>query len=892
MPDKFREWKAVADCLNSYAEEQERRCRNGEISYLDLGQCASIRALGQRLPDNGVVVADEVGMGKTRIAAALIRCVVEARGRAAILVPPNLGYQWRDELRGVGMSGTRPLLRSLWQYLHPWSDGPDAGEGPWFAEPIILLSHAFANWRLGDAAAPWRWTLLPRFIAEWRRKETGRYPREYNGLPDCPQVVSAARAIVDRACIDSADQAYLVGRGIYDAADWIATTDPGNYCQQGGERPQAMPRALLERVVGLGLGVFDLVVIDEAHKARASSSCLSRLEASVLVTSKTSRTVGLTATPVELHPSQWGQMLMRIGLPLARLGSIEEATNQYISAVKWVQQCPHNGGMRKAFAEASKAFMDSLSPYLLRRNKREDSVVRHFEDRAQGALSYRRHSPIAVRGVALRQPWGGIICAMESLSLATRFADDPRAQRLRLTAGNGHGLSVLIDAIRADDEDQAEMAEGEGRVGQEPDPAASDQKRRERTHWWLSLVDNAFPAGGPDPLFDHPALLEAMRKIEEVTARGEKVLVFGRFNRPLRALVDMLNARAMLQCLETGAPWPQSRLPDDRADHHREKAAIKAVLRQSGRKISLAEINERLASQYKKLTRRREEEQKTLLENIEAGLGAYSDMDRRIFEAFKASVSAPREIGDRHPLALVTKAMREYVGEGDVSEVSESAEGFRRLVRVLMNREDGDEDGADDIDTQGMRQLWAQFEERLHEEYNRPEGRFARLMWGGTSKESRRLLQLAFNRIHSAPRVLVCQSRVGSEGLNLHEACRTVILLHPEWNPGVAEQQVGRVDRVGSYWSHLMGEWEKGGGKGEMPRIEVHPVIFEGTYDEYNWRVLENRWDDLRAQLHGLIIRTGSEDGRIAGDLAAEINNAAPNFCPGRPSPRFCGDRD
>lgn len=57
-------------------------------------------------------------------------------------------------------------------------------------------------------------------------------------------------------------------------------------------------------------------------------------------------------------------------------------------------------------------------------------------------------------------------------------------------------------------------------------------------------------------------------------------------------------------------------------------------------------------------------------------------------------------------------------------------------------------------------------------------------------------VQLAFNRSHSMPRVLVAQSMAGREGLNLHRACCHVLLLHPEWNPGVVEQQIGRIDRV------------------------------------------------------------------------------------------------
>src|SRR5207244_13294090 len=83
-------------------------------------------------------------------------------------------------------------------------------------------------------------------------------------------------------------------------------------------------------------------------------------------------------------------------------------------------------------------------------------------------------------------------------------------------------------------------------------------------------------------------------------------------------------------------------------------------------------------------------------------------------------------------------------------------------------------------------------------------GGFARLMFGRTAPESRRMIQLAFNRPKSFPRVLVAQSLVGREGLNLHKSCRIVVLLHPEWNPGVVEQQIGRVDRVDSYWCNQL----------------------------------------------------------------------------------------
>ena len=67
----------------------------------------------------------------------------------------------------------------------------------------------------------------------------------------------------------------------------------------------------------------------------------------------------------------------------------------------------------------------------------------------------------------------------------------------------------------------------------------------------------------------------------------------------------------------------------------------------------------------------------------------------------------------------------------------------------------------------------------------------------------------------------------------------------------------------------------------KWPRIRILPVVFKGTYDEANWRVLRQRWDELRAQLHGVVIPESSRCGDALTDCwIDEINAAAPNFSP------------
>jgi hypothetical protein len=105
--------------------------------------------------------------------------------------------------------------------------------------------------------------------------------------------------------------------------------------------------------------------------------------------------------------------------------------------------------------------------------------------------------------------------------------------------------------------------------------------------------------------------------------------------------------------------------------------------------------------------------------------------------------------------------------------------------------------------------------------------------------------------------------------------------LHPEWNPGVVEQQIGRVDRVGSRWERLFRETTQDVSIEDLPRIEIKALVFRGTYDEHNWEVLKTRWDALRSQLHGeVIMAEGDIEDSESEAILREISAYAPSFSP------------
>lgn len=901
MKNGFQGWAEVARRLRQWAGIERERAATGKAAWLNDGQCASLEAIAERVVDHGLIIADEVGMGKTRIAVALISAVVGAGGRVAVLVPPVLGYQWQDELREGGAAAPQ-ILRSLWQYLQAWSDEDASLNRPWFEASVVLLSHAFADWRLGAASQPWRWAMLPEVYCQWRRRvsASGRLPRGYHGMdrryaPE-QQAQRAARAVVTAIPADEDEPAWQAIKALAGLTPWPGALDAAAYSKDEALRP------CLEQAVGLGLGLFDLVVVDEAHKSRGEDSRLSTLLDRIILTTPEARRFGMTATPVELDVSQWNSILARVGLDEARLRQISEHVNAYARIVAGLRHTPTDASLQAQFRERADRFEQALSPYVIRRDKREDDAVRRFTEAAGDALDdYRVLRDIRIDIERLSPAWQQVVCAAEALSQVSRGGQgghQERLKRLRLTMGNGHGLAALIDAPFAGREDE-NAAAVTGEILAEDAPSRSDEagaKRRARARWWSGVMQAPFAGqNGDEAIFNHPAILETVREIEQVLSKGEKVLVFGCFTRPLRRLTELLNARALLRALQHGDPWPQEKVHggwDGSADES-DWPALRAAHAQLKCPLPIDAVEGRLREQYAAVQAARERFRRGLLGALAVGFdksdpqrGSSRKRARMLFEAFRNEVLAEQAAGhESRALSSVSRALEELLSPRlrDVADPASHADAFEALLQALSERDEGDRDNDGQLDPDEAAALWPILRQRLEDDYSSLRGGLARLMYGGTSPHSRRMMQLAFNRPHSSTRVLVAQSRVGREGLNLHQACRTVVLLHPEWNPGVVEQQIGRVDRVGSQWERMLDAALARGEVGDgLPRIEIRPVVFSGTYDEHNWQVLRERWSDLRAQLHGTVLTAEVADDPLMAGIVRSINAAAPNFSPSR----------
>lgn len=863
------DWNKVSEKLRCIAGDPEFTFTDGNAPTR--GQRASLKAIAERLPNNGIIIADEVGMGKTRIAALVTKAVIDAEGRVAILVPPGLGYQWSDELRKSHVENVPDILRSLHAYLGAWKEEKEETERkPWAKHAALMISHSFCNWQVSSITKDnSKWSLLPQTMAlmQARLRGTGRMPRGAGNQKRNykQEVVAAAKWIIDEG-----DKAILESLAKQDGFNqWGNDSpffDPGNYKKTDKDTKF---REALERVIGLGLGKFDLVVIDEAHKNRGAESNLERLLSHVICASADPRRLAMTATPIELDSEQWKQMLGRINV---KGGMASASISQFTKAVKEVRQSPLDEKTRDAYVRAARSFELKLGRYLLRRDKREIESVKQFACRNGGEHNdYRSLIDIAVSTADLSPAWKQAVCAAESLSFVTRgfYGHDgkrlsreeiEKAKRLRLTLGNGHGISTLMDESQRDKSKKAKSNE-------EQEASLSDiegsNKKAMRIEWWNGVMSRAFQdsAGqtGEATLYEHPAILAAVEAIEAVCRQGEKVLVFGRFTKPMQALVRLLNAREMLSRFEGKAHWPQEKL------HVNEHAAVESeLLRRGKEKEWLVEINEWLAQQYKELENERERFRTRLRNVLGDRLNSLDENERE------------------GALTLLARPIQEMLDVGDPDQ--DIIEAFNAVVSSASDQDNEDSEKNEMSQDVVGNKLNNGVLERLREEFGRTEGGFARLMNGNTEPHARRLLQLAFNRERSNPKVLVAQSVVGREGLNLHEACRTVILLHAEWNPGVVEQQIGRVDRIGSLWEKKLSQAIVDKVPAEaLPKIEIRPVIFKGTYDEENWKVLRGRWDDLRAQLHGVVITPSAAQG-VPKDVVESINKQAPNFSPDKPS--------
>ncbi|UWQ43376.1 helicase [Leisingera aquaemixtae] len=862
------DWREVAGLLEAMAAAPP--CAGGQL-LLDEGQCASIAELARRIRAGRrmALLADEVGMGKTRIAVALVDAVRRAGGRSAIVLPPGVGAQWQAELRRFNPDDRTLLpLRSYESFIGGFFVEEDMKthdkhfvrerrqailrdrrlqrelpQGAWADERILMISHNFAAMRFSNTGG-WRRNLLgqvkhylDRNVAFTRRRKDHEYDR------------ASRRAAHKIAAVmrESALELKISGNP--------RTTAAAEY------RSQVLP------LIGYGLGRFDLVVVDEAHKARGTDSSLSRILGPVTWESEDPFRFGMTATPVELDAQQWLDTIARIGgredgVDVGILETIRDDLRTYVEVVARLQVEELDGALVAEFERAAEAFQSALAPYVLRRDKRDDPTYAPYID------SYRQvqvqHIEPRTDTTGFSHDWLRRFAALEALS---QIPDsDTRLKRLRLALPQGLGLGSL-------ERGDPDVVDTSGKLA----PGAANGSD---IGFWIDALASKT---NDEDIYAHPAITEAVALIESYTREGEKVLVFGRFIQPIYALTRLLDAREMLRQLSRNdGHWPARSISNDL------RPALQIAMRDQGLwkgEPCLDYVERMLSERAETHERQRQRALDSLYDEVvnraEAGEWAAKLLKDR-WRGDDPEDGAPQKLGIASLLeALEARRPRRHARSWTCDELLAF---FGELVTELLEAEE-DADTETEADARHAKNL-SKLDERLRQHlsaFSGREGSFARVMSGRTQAQTRRNLQASFNREGAWPMVIVSQSQVGREGLNLHEACCVVVLLHSEWNPAIVEQQIGRVDRKNSLWEKRMREWKATGEEGEMPTIRVHPIVLRGTYDDHNWQVLETRWRALRGQLHGEVL---PDNGRSLAsteelsNLMERVLRSTPEFSP------------
>ncbi len=899
-------WTRAATALQKLVAEDAAKSR--EEQHLDYGQRASLVWMAKRLPQSGLVLADEVGTGKTRIACAVVHAVLDAGGRAAVVVPHGLMHQWIAESRKLRTNAPAPkelttfteLLREASATDASWKDiAPCPDESEWW-----LISHGFRAPLVRSNSNWWR-AALPAFVelnlAARAEREDAR-----TRIGKLHQMMESARASwwgwngMARIASDVAPRV----RGRRDLRKRIDALPPLSVASQNNDALLAQfgnsgdGRPLTEELLGLWLGEFDLLVIDEAHKSRgevdvedtalgaASGTVLARLVDVLLKQPEGGRRLCLTATPMELELSQWLDLLGR-----ARSGLDPERGLQVVKrlhdAADRAAVAPDEGSRLDELCGAARDFTKTLAPHVTRRRRDEDPLVASFREGAALPKGrphpHRRLQRVQIgwtETLGQKSPWLDVLFAAECMSQSARgltlkdTAAWPRAVRdayTKLSAGHvSIDLSETSEPLRI------------------PEPGIVDDHTRGKimraAYWYRRLRDGrrrvleglpSVTGAELDPDAEHPRILAAVKEIEGWTLKREKVLVFGVFLRPLRLLRDVLNVRHALRAADAGRPIAHA--------VHTDESLLGIALRQIERLRSEGTLTGRLATgngaemrraladsqrAYERLRDkvRRRAKKPVVAWRTDPSLlgGAPVDRDLEgaledhlvsfVVDDFLATTSGSDEVTDERFDALTTefvdKRLRPLLGELGDEDVDEKQAVLRQgALRALLEDDDG--------------------RQSFH----------ARLLQGATRWETRRYLQAAFNRPGASPWVLVAQSQVGREGLNLHESCRVVVQFHAEWNPAVLEQQIGRVDRKGSLWERLTQKWLDAGAQGDPPFVEVRQLIFEGTYDAFQWDRVMRRQHVFDASLFGSLLPVEAQ-GRIPEEYFKEVLDSAPSFHP------------
>ena len=344
------------------------------------------------------------------------------------------------------------------------------------------------------------------------------------------------------------------------------------------------------------------------------------------------------------------------------------------------------------------------------------------------------------------------------------------------------------------------------------DGAAGDDDGSEHIEWYLNQIAAALPSGDARARAGHPKINATVARALHHWREGEKVLVFCFYRATGRALREHLSTAVGLEIAELA----------------RRKFGIEGS--------TIAEVFLHLGERADSLLRRDRPGGQRLQEEVRgisrlAGLSdedgqALADVTLRFMRTpslLTRYVDLNQRSGDR----AVAQSLASLDGSGlslgrRIQEFAERVQGLTLEERLalwdgLLKFRTGSRqvDSLDFKDDPEMTSAGVMLLPNVH------------LANGETDQQLRRQLMTTFNSPF-LPEILVASS-VMAEGVDLHRECRHVIHHDLDWNPSTLEQRTGRVDRLGSKAA-----------RADRDILVCEPFV-AGTQDEKQYTVVKDR---------------------------------------------------
>lgn len=889
----------------------------------------------------GIVVADEVGMGKTRVVMAAILAVLKAKGTVAAIVPPGLLYQWKKEwddfIKSLDTGGGKdysPILIRSYNTLFentklnfPFS----TNEGKW-----LLLSHQFGPPQITQNSQSWRYG-LPIFVRAQqeydnnkRRNRHWQWAQKTYGSK-CPTLNEPISKCSDKGWCEECSTVKVLKK----ASEFLRSEGRWHLLRNTPDIQLGYAQTEFKdwfqgedglRILSELLGPVDLVVIDEAHKSPNEDSVLETALTKIL--KPAAKYIAMTATPMALSPAQWEGIFSRIGEAKNYPG---KAIRDFDEAHRAANKHSKDSIKVEDLIAKSLMFTEALRPYVTRRLRiRQEETSRllgiNKDECSSSAHPHRDYSkPIIIDFTGIEDNWRKPVLALEAIGKTAKgckthsSALNRALGRLKISDSR-YAAGQLADKSDEPiaDEDNLDQLINEY-ISKDSLEENCEQERHvrgklRRIQYWRKIIEKNNDLSG------HPRIQRTADNIESIIwgqkgkVRDEKVLVFGTFKTPLHALRNVLSHRAVLRLLE----------------RKEQSAAQEPALPASDSCLNPATFKQ-IWKEYKRIKgtnptalQRTYTTEEELKQAIQRGGKTYESIRKRLFTHIndKFAKELPGDAAINHldvAELLRARLVNEFICRGEATNQlspsvlrNKALQIWKDYLESYFEKQDKDTDElkassdwaapdwftgsesdirkldslADNAQKEDLQKMVTEEIETISTRL----GFFARTLDGDVKMDTtRRVLQAQFNDGDSFPRVLIAQSQVGREGLNLHKACRTVVQFHSEWNPGVIEQQIGRVDRIDSFWEKKVNNAREENSEIKVsdagfPKIDIHAVIFHGTYDHFQYKVSKHRRDTLKAHLFGELLHEEALSDLPESDswkeLLERLKRAAPDFSP------------